>query len=105
MKKKAIVEASRVAQGLGLDPSTMSRWITTGRIKGVVKNGRSWYFTLDDLVAALERIPAQGEKLPLLDEAAAREAAEQEQAKKARRKAILVKKITEAIEAAYEEAV
>jgi predicted site-specific integrase-resolvase len=103
MRKNDTVESRKVAEALGIDNSTMSRWITTGRFKAVEKIGRSWHFRTADLIAAIEKIPAEKETLPLLDEQEKKAREEEAQAKRLRKKEMITKKIATAIDEVYGE--
>lgn len=68
MKKKGLVASTIIADAIGIDRSTMSRMITRGQIKGVVRQGRTWFFYTSDIIHALENIPSKEEKTPLFDQ-------------------------------------
>lgn len=68
MKKKGLVASNLIADAIGIDRSTMSRMVTRGQIKGVVRQGRTWFFYTEDLIHALEKIPSKEEKTPLFDQ-------------------------------------
>lgn len=103
MRKNDTVESRKVAEVLGIDNSTMSRWITTGRFRAVEKIGRSWHFRTADLISWSREDPRGKGDAP-----ASRRAGEEGQGRRSASDApaeeeMIAKKIASAIDEVYGE--
>jgi len=56
MREEGFIPASVAARAVGVNPTTIYRWVERGEITGT-RIGRAWFVLVDDLLARHEAAP------------------------------------------------